>query len=644
MDWDTATSHTYSNLYGIYFPVLRNWNYVVSVSDTGFAVGESRTILKTEDAGRSWTVVDSGGAYALHAVYFAVYDTGSGYGKERDTVVSDTGIAVGESGTILRTTDGGDTWDSVVCETGRDLHDVVTTNVIREYNWLGHDFTWDILLKADEIINFADYDRDGDDTVDMLFLIDPTRGGTSYGGLALEHWFTTNDTSSSGRPIRILSNANSPSATVLAPNRNGVVAVCVHEYAHSLGLDDYYDFRRPTAGRGIGGFEAMSDCSGFKGIVSPFNPWFRSKHGGNHGPFNWLDLIPVTRPQYGQPIQDITTGEAYEVVSGPYPETATSGQRFLVTNHQGLSFWEQNWPRTGLMIWHIDPEAKILSGGDSRYKKVDLEAPHGLWDWDFEEWTPTFPNPVLGIDSLDVADADTAWRSKFDGFGSPTCMFRVGIDSTFDALTNPSSDNYNSDSSLFAAHSQNVASHVAVKNMYLDTIYPTIVHADLLPNWVESDRVVATAENNGRRWLLGPDEQAMHLVYVSKGYIYYTTTDSSKLWLPAVPIGEGSYPSLGLDTSGDPCVVWIQQGDCSTTNAKLLFSRKTNGSWTSPVTLLSIFAGLGPPSLVVDNGDTSSRCLYGRVMYPHTVAQHLHILRAIQDHRSELHADVAGRF
>ena len=67
-------------------------------SGVGFAVGDAGTILKTTDAGTSWDLLLSGTTKALYDVY-AFNDSES--------------VAVGDGGLILRTVDGGVTWQTV---------------------------------------------------------------------------------------------------------------------------------------------------------------------------------------------------------------------------------------------------------------------------------------------------------------------------------------------------------------------------------------------------------------------------------------------------------------------------------------------------------------------------------------------------
>ena len=68
-------------------------------SGVAYAVGDGGTILKSTDTGASWTALVSGTTKNLYDLYF--FD-------------DNNGVAVGDSGVILRTTDGGATWSGVV--------------------------------------------------------------------------------------------------------------------------------------------------------------------------------------------------------------------------------------------------------------------------------------------------------------------------------------------------------------------------------------------------------------------------------------------------------------------------------------------------------------------------------------------------
>src|SRR5712671_1288482 len=66
-------------------------------TNTGTVVGEYGTIVRTTDGGNSWTIQTSGTTQTLWAVSFTD---------------ANNGTAVGEGGTIVRTTDGGTHWAS----------------------------------------------------------------------------------------------------------------------------------------------------------------------------------------------------------------------------------------------------------------------------------------------------------------------------------------------------------------------------------------------------------------------------------------------------------------------------------------------------------------------------------------------------
>ncbi len=83
--WYAQSSGTTNHLRGVSFMDV----------NTGIAVGDSGTILRTTDGGTTWTPQSSGTMSALWEVTFAD---------------ANAGTAVGGSGTILRTIDGGTTW------------------------------------------------------------------------------------------------------------------------------------------------------------------------------------------------------------------------------------------------------------------------------------------------------------------------------------------------------------------------------------------------------------------------------------------------------------------------------------------------------------------------------------------------------
>ena len=107
------------SVFGQWFPVSSgttnnlNGAYLLD-SGPGFAVGDAGTILKTTDAGATWVPLTSGTARTLHDVYL---------------FNPDEGVAVGEHGLILRTTDGGAVWQRVASGVQDSLRSVFFSGV-----------------------------------------------------------------------------------------------------------------------------------------------------------------------------------------------------------------------------------------------------------------------------------------------------------------------------------------------------------------------------------------------------------------------------------------------------------------------------------------------------------------------------------
>jgi len=96
--WIQKNSGTINHLYDIHFPT----------ADVGYAVGYYGTILKSTDAGETWTALNIDPQCNLNAVRF---------------VNRDTGFTVGDS-IIFKTTDGGLNWTKTILSNGTSLYDI----------------------------------------------------------------------------------------------------------------------------------------------------------------------------------------------------------------------------------------------------------------------------------------------------------------------------------------------------------------------------------------------------------------------------------------------------------------------------------------------------------------------------------------
>jgi photosystem II stability/assembly factor-like uncharacterized protein len=110
--WTQQNSSSPNNLHSVFF----------TDANTGYAVGDSGTILKTNNAGTSWITLPSGTTKNLYSVQFPEANIGYAVG----------GNAY-QAGIILKTTNGGTTWSALSSGITFPLHSVYFTDANTGY-------------------------------------------------------------------------------------------------------------------------------------------------------------------------------------------------------------------------------------------------------------------------------------------------------------------------------------------------------------------------------------------------------------------------------------------------------------------------------------------------------------------------------
>ncbi|MBN1999773.1 hypothetical protein JW935_19615, partial [candidate division KSB1 bacterium] len=331
----------------------------------------------------------------------------------------------------------------------------------------------DIMIKADSVIDFSDYDNDGPDGtansgdddgyVDYLFFVVVNHDGGN--GIEAGYSYTTADSQYGGGYIQV-------NSTKCSMNRVGsrlaADQVLTHEYCHEFGvLDLDHSGAAEYDHYATGGFGLMVNDNGFEQKQGTINPWFRMS-GSHANKFGWIIPIDVST-LLDQDILDMQTEEElYKLAS------SSATEYFLVSNHQKLSAWEDYWPGNGLLIWHI---REASSMNDRRRKKIDIEAAHGLYNWSFTpDTTRGTANAESGLDSLDIRGI---YPSDERHNGSASCLFNGETTQHFYHASNPSSKFYNTST----PYAQQQDSHIAVTNIHKDAGDPNIIIADLFTNY-----------------------------------------------------------------------------------------------------------------------------------------------------------------
>ena len=97
----------------------------IKVNGMGLVVGRFGRILRTSDGGATWTNVPSPTRNHLHGLSFNEQNTKGFLGLIKQ---EDVGWAVGDAGTVLMTTDRGETWEEITNQVITDLGTSVLKN------------------------------------------------------------------------------------------------------------------------------------------------------------------------------------------------------------------------------------------------------------------------------------------------------------------------------------------------------------------------------------------------------------------------------------------------------------------------------------------------------------------------------------
>ncbi len=235
--------------------------------------------------------------------------------------------------------------------------------------------TEDIVDAIDPVVNFADYDNDGDGDVDSLILVH-AGPGAEFTGNSNDMWSHSWYISPRLKDGKYIRNY------IVVPEYekklgNMHIGAFAHELGHAFGLLDLYD--TDYSSKGIGKWSLMS-----------------------YGCWNGLDnvgsspahLDAWSKEQAGFLTPELKTG----TVLIPNAEMSSAGvfkvltnisceEYFLVENRQKIGF-DSYLPGDGLLIWHID-ESEFFYGNTHEWYPghtsngnylVALEQADGLWE------------------------------------------------------------------------------------------------------------------------------------------------------------------------------------------------------------------------------------------------------------------------
>ena len=254
----------------------------------------------------------------------------------------------------------------------------------------------DAIAAADPLVDFSQYDNDGDGYVDNLFVIHAGQGA-EYTGRKTDIWSHSWETSSPVRVDGVWASTYSMEPEYWVSPGDMTTGVYAHEMGHVLGLPDLYD--RDYSSSGVGDWSLMAHGS-WNGLTSAggdlparLDAWCSMRLG-------WLQpalttSAPATRSLVS--VASSATGSAVKI----YPNGASAGNEYFLVENRQLEGTDAALPGSGLLIWHVD-ESRIDPADwndDASHKLVDLEEADGTQSMDSKLDNGTAADPFPGTNN-----------------------------------------------------------------------------------------------------------------------------------------------------------------------------------------------------------------------------------------------------
>lgn len=210
---------------------------------------------------------------------------------------------------------------------------------------------------ANSLVNYADYDWDGDGEVDQVYVVYAGKGEAD-GGAASTIWphewklseaayYGDGDGSLRLDGVKIDTYACGPELDGATGTIAGIGTMC-HEFSHCLGYPDFYDTDY-SGGQGMGEWDLM-DSGSYNGDgyqpagYTSYERWV----AGWKEPIELLNSQKVTGMKS---LQD--GGESYVIYN-----KGNTNEYFMLENRQKRG-WDASLPGAGLLILHVDYDAQI---------------------------------------------------------------------------------------------------------------------------------------------------------------------------------------------------------------------------------------------------------------------------------------------
>ncbi|MBO5296803.1 MAG: M6 family metalloprotease domain-containing protein [Candidatus Homeothermus sp.] len=301
----------------------------------------------------------------------------------------------------------------------------------------------------DSEVDFSLYDRDGDGTIDNVFVFYAGRGEATSGGAntvwphsaRITEWEPMTEYLFDGVMLDSYACTNEQ----VGNHTCGIGTFC-HEFSHVLGLPDLYATSYSTAFT-PGDWSLLDSGSYNNGEKTPAGYSIFERYA-----LGWIDPKVITGAE-----QEITLRNVAEN-DGGIIATARENEFFLLENRQQTG-WDTYIPGHGMLVWHVDYRESVWANNtvnnSQRHQYVDLEEADNIRSA-FTRTGDAFPG-TAGVTEF-TADTTPALRPWS---GDDMHLALTGITETDDGLINftvtRSSDNNSASISTVESEEVNIS-------------------------------------------------------------------------------------------------------------------------------------------------------------------------------------------
>lgn len=244
------------------------------------------------------------------------------------------------------------------------------------------EFVKEACKQADPLVDFSQYDHDGDGVVDNVFFYFAGYGeadsgksntiwphATDYRVLAKNAGVST-ELVLDGKQIGSYTCTNEINGTKRSTPQPTGIGTFVHEFGHVLGLADHYDSSATSAAEAFhpGAYDTMATGSYNNDGNTP--PTFSAFERASLGWLNYEELNASSADL--QVLPDLQeSNKAYRVsVNG------TMGKEFFVLENRQQTGWDAFLPGHGMLMWHIDYDENAWKNNevniDNTHQRIDI--------------------------------------------------------------------------------------------------------------------------------------------------------------------------------------------------------------------------------------------------------------------------------